>query len=368
MKNNLDNRKIKLAIDAHTLESKDWAGKEQYVFELIKALNKKDKLELVIYGRRDISYLRKDLGNNLVFKNKNFRTPFWQFWLLRELKKDEIDQVLIPCTYLFSALNFFTPQIIVVHDLTSFLSKTRKTHKFSSIFKEKLTMFLSIRNSKKIITMSDNTSRDLIERFSFSKKKVRRIYPGFRLRGMEEQKVTFLKEPIILSVGTIEPRKNTVAIVEAFEKLKKERPEIPWKLVIIGKVGWKSENILERINSSSYIRDIEIKGYVDDGVLEEYYKKSLCLVYPSLYEGFGSPPLEAMGYGCPVIVSQNSSLPEVVGEAGLFFNKDNDIADIIVKLRDDEGERNLRIEKGLEQVKKFNWENISEEIINFIAR
>jgi glycosyltransferase involved in cell wall biosynthesis len=135
------------------------------------------------------------------------------------------------------------------------------------------------------------------------------------------------------------------------------------------KVGWKAEHIFEKIRKFVDLKiGVEYLGYVSDEELAKLYSEADVFVYPSVYEGFGAPPLEAMSCGCPVAVSKTSSIPEVVGEAGIYFNPHdaNDIAKSLIKiLRDDE----LKIElskKGIERAKMFNWDKCLEEFVSVL--
>lgn len=370
---------MKIAIDIHTLEIKDWAGKEQYLSGLLKTITQQKnftqqpKLEILVYGRKDLLFLRSKLNdhpdypyNNIHFVSHNIRTPFWQIWLLFNMKKNRVDHFLSPCGYLAAALNIFIPQTIIVYDLTAFLPGIRKTHTWLLRLKEMLTLFLATRNSRNIISISENTKKDLIKRFPSQQKKISVVYPGSSFQVLDKKDVQWEKKLIILSVGTIEPRKNTSLIISAFEKLKKMKPSIPWELVLVGKIGWKARPILEIIKNSPFTKNIKVTEYISDGALKKYYQEALCLVYPSLYEGFGLPPLEAMSNGCPVIVSQNSSLPEVVGSSGIFFNQGYPIEKAILKLTENKNLREECINKGLVQAKRFNWNSAGQTILKLI--
>ena len=173
-----------------------------------------------------------------------------------------------------------------------------------------------------------------------------------------------LPQKYILYLGTIEPRKNIERIVKAFKKYKKEVSD-DLKLVIVGKKGWKYDNIMKLIESME--TDIIITGYIDEDDKIPIYKLAQIFVFPSLYEGFGMPILEAMAAGTPVITSNISSMPEVAGEAGILvdpFNED-EIFEAYRKILSDKELRREMIQKGLEQAKKFEWKK-SVEILEKI--
>jgi len=358
---------MKLAIDAHALESNQWAGKEHYLFKLLEALDKQPGVELFVYSRKKLAKAELLLSARCRFVSKQLPTPIWQLWLLINLKQKKIDHFLAPCTYLASALNFRRPQTVVIHDLSTWLPNIKKTHPLIPRLKEKIILALAIRNSRHVVAISKNTKKDLEKYFPSQKEKIRVIYQGLRLPAIDEYQESYVKkDPLILFVGTIEPRKNIPAVVKAFEEIKKNRPDIPWRLVLAGKIGWKADDILMLIKRSPFSRDIFLTGYIGDHILQSYYRRALCLVYPSFYEGFGLPPLEAMANGCPAIVPDRSSLPEVTGEAGIFFDNSRTISDIILRLSADRPWRQEIIIKGLRQAKKFDWDETARTFISLI--
>lgn len=360
---------MKIAIDGHTLEVENWSGKEQLLFSLLEELAKKNSKDLfILYLRKSVKKTEKlTSAGNLEIRQKNLPTPIWHFWALLDIKRRKIDRLFAPCAYLISALNIFTPSIIMIHDLTAFLKISRSTHKYSLKIREWLFTYLACVRARTIISVSQNTKKDLTKVFKIRNKKIITIYPGHRFPIIKKNGGDDIK-PVIISVGTIEPRKNIETIVKSFEILKNNFSEIPWKLIIIGKIGWKSDNIIETIKNSKNFQDIEMKGYVSNEELIKIYQTSLCLIYPSIYEGFGLPPLEAMSLGCPVIVSDNSSLPEVVEDAGLKVNcfDNKKIAEMVNMLWNDIDLRKKLEETGYNQSLKFNWNLASDNILNAI--
>ena len=177
-----------------------------------------------------------------------------------------------------------------------------------------------------------------------------------------------VKGDYILFVGTLQPRKNIERLVEAFSRLKSKVKNL--NLVIIGKKGWMYEDILnapEKYNVSDRVKFLDS---VSDEELPVFYQNAICFVLPSLYEGFGLPVLEAMKYGCPVITSNVSSLPEAGGDAALYFNPENvnDIAEKIKKVIEDKTLREEMIQKGYQQIKKFSWEKTARETLQVLEQ
>jgi glycosyltransferase involved in cell wall biosynthesis len=165
-----------------------------------------------------------------------------------------------------------------------------------------------------------------------------------------------LPERFILGVGTLSPRKNFTRLMKAYERLAFTHLKV--HLVIVGDWGWRCEEI----RKESRHPNIHLIGYVEGEELAAIYTLAELFVFPSLYEGFGIPPLEAMACGCPVIVSSNSSLPEVVDEAGLKVNPYSieDIARAMDEILTDSPLKKRLIQKGFEQVKKFSWSQSAE--------
>lgn len=174
-----------------------------------------------------------------------------------------------------------------------------------------------------------------------------------------------INKKYILFVGTLQPRKNIVRLIEAFSKIHHQQQ---LNLVIVGKKGWMYEEILEAPKQYGIENQIKFLEFVPDEDLSLLYKNALCFVLPSLYEGFGLPVLEAMTQGCPVITSNVSSLPEAGGDAALYVDPE-DVDDIAAKMQSlvkDEELRKTLIEKGYKQVKKFSWEKAARETLKVL--
>jgi glycosyltransferase involved in cell wall biosynthesis len=268
--------------------------------------------------------------------------------------------------YLYSFFNF-KKSIIICHDIIPYL--------FPISLVNKLFFTFAINNLKKadyVITDSNNTKRDLCEKFLLPKEKIITLYPGINKKFKEtsaNKKELFRKYGIpleykyILYVGSEAKHKNIKRLLQVISKLEKKH-----KLFFI-KIG-NSGNIHSRRNTNKVIKDLKIKNIkIIDKISEDdiigFYNSVDLLLYPSLYEGFGLPPLEAMACGCPVITSNTSSLPEVVGDAGILVDPyDTEaIAIAVEKVLLNKKIREDMIEKGLKQAKKFSWENYCKELL-----
>jgi glycosyltransferase involved in cell wall biosynthesis len=171
----------------------------------------------------------------------------------------------------------------------------------------------------------------------------------------------------VLSVCTLEPRKNLAHLIRCFAQLIQQERLSDLHLVLVGNLGWKYESIFAELTSTKALRDrIIIAGYVKDEDMAALYSGSLFFVYPSLYEGFGLPPLEAMQCGVPVITSNTSSLPEVVGDAGIMVNpQDSDaLCQAMMQLVSDGNWRKTAAQKCLQQARKFGWAQCADQTLN----
>jgi glycosyltransferase involved in cell wall biosynthesis len=173
-----------------------------------------------------------------------------------------------------------------------------------------------------------------------------------------------IAKPYILFVGTIQPRKNIAKLIEAVSLLKEKQVQ----LVVVGKKGWLWEEILAAPEKFKIADRVKFLDFVTNEDLPILYKNALCFVLPSLYEGFGLPVLEAMKFGCPTVISNVSSLPEVGGDASLYFDPQSvdDIAEKLDKVISDEKLRAEMTEKGYNQVKKFSWEKTAKQTLDVL--
>jgi glycosyltransferase involved in cell wall biosynthesis len=262
------------------------------------------------------------------------------------------------------ALFIKNPYIVTVHDLIRFsLGFAQET------ITEKILLKLDIRGIKRashIIAVSQNTKDDLIKYLNIPDSKISVIYNGVDHGIFKPYTVKMLDKPYILYVGSERPRKNLSRLFEAFAKLKGEFPEL--KLAKVGISGRSKEyrkETMRKLNSLGLTGDVIFVEYITELDLACYYSSAALLAYPSLYEGFGFPLLEAMACGCPVVTSNTSSLPEIVGEAGIMVNPyDTDsLAQAMRRVLTDDKLRDDMVRKGLEQAKRFSWEKAAGETL-----
>ncbi len=266
--------------------------------------------------------------------------------------------------------------VLTVHDL-AFLLRPECADAGLRDYLEK-TVPRSVARADYILADSVNTQDDLICLLGVPPAKVE-VVPGgvdSRFAPVEDQEVLQQMRqrvsggaPYILSVGMIEPRKNLVRLIEAFELLK-ARLSLPHRLVLAGKRGWLSDPIYKRARTSPLASQIEFPGFVAESDLPQLYSAADLFAFPSLYEGFGLPPLEAMACGVPVVTSRSASLPEVVGDAALTVDPESveELADALAMLLQDAALRQRMMARGLIQSKKFTWQAAARRMLDVYRR
>jgi glycosyltransferase involved in cell wall biosynthesis len=364
-----------IGIEAERANLPQKTGVEVYAAELIRHLAKIDqKNNYVLYFRTQPEDWFYQLPKN--FKLRVI--PFPKFWtqirISWEMMTHGVDALMI----LASALPFYHPKksVVTVHDVAWRLFPEAFTQ-FMRQYLEWSTKF-AVQHAKKVVTVSQSTKNDLVKFYGANPGKIEVVYLGFdqnRFKArpygevqpvLDKWKLSFQK--YILFVGTLQPRKNILKLVEAYVILKQQH-RIEEKLVIVGKRGWLWQPIIKKINEYAGLGVVHLDfSSVTDEDLPYLYNGASVFTLTSLYEGFGIPPLEAMASGVPVVVSNVSSLPEVVGDAAILVNpkSENDIAEGILKVLQDKNLRQAMIEKGLKQAEKFSWENTARKTLELL--
>jgi glycosyltransferase involved in cell wall biosynthesis len=270
--------------------------------------------------------------------------------------------------FILPLLNFGYKKIITIHDLGFYVFGSKFARNWHS-WHLRFMLPYSIRHADKIIAVSQATKQQIIDIFKVASEKIVVTYEGvsekFRLIqdkiGVEKVLAKYgIKRPYILFVGTMDPRKNLVRLIKAFQEAKKTLSDL--KLVIVGSKG---ELYTPELNKLISAGDIVLTGYVGEEDLAYLYNGADVFAFPSLYEGFGLPILEAMACGTPVITSQVYSMPEVAGDAALLVDPENieEIAAAIRRLINDHELRKGLIEKGLARAKQFTWAKTAAETL-----
>ena len=283
---------------------------------------------------------------------------------LRLLKKD-IDVFFSPAHY---GPRFCpVPLIVTIHDLSFFYYPQDFLKR--DLFKLKNWTTYTVKKAKKIIAVSYSTKKDLINIYKISPEKIEVIYNGFNhyqgIRATAFKEKNF-SSSYILYIGTLQPRKNLLNLIRAFYKFNQIYQE--FNLIIAGKKGWLYKQIFEEVRSLGIEDKVFFTDYVTDQQLVFLYQNAFCLVMPSFYEGFGLPLLEAMHFSCPVLASFSSSLPEVGGDACLYFDPQNinDLTEKLIKLKTDAKLRKELIKKGKERTKLFSWKKCYRQTLKVI--
>lgn len=262
-------------------------------------------------------------------------------------------------------------KILTVHDISFFLFPEYHPLKRRLLFKALFPR--SLEQADHIITDSHNTKNDLVRYFQVPASKITAIHlgadPSFAPVTQEGAAPVLSGYGIsfgryLLCVGTLEPRKNLVRLLLAYDQFRASHPS-ELQLVLVGADGWLNQELYSTIERSSWKSDIKILGYVPKTQLPALYSGAVAFIYPSVYEGFGLPPLEAMACGAAVITSNCSSLPEVVGDAALAVDpiKIDDIAGAISKLAGDGALRETLKRRGLARAKVFDWLTTAHETL-----
>lgn len=279
---------------------------------------------------------------------------------------------------IYHFINFIVPPrvdgkvIVTVYDM---VYKTFPETMHNSNFKRlEKNLKYSVDRADIIITISENSKKEIAEYLKVRPDKIEIVPPGveFQVYNKEFSKTELekikekynLPEEYVLYLGTLEPRKNIESIIDAFGLYKQKRKN-NLKLVIAGNKGWMYDSIFKRVKDLNIENEVIFTGYVDEEDKPCIYKMSRIFLFPSLYEGFGMPVLEAMASGVPVITSNTSSLPEVCGDAAVLVEpKDiSSICDGIIRLQEDYDFRQQLVEQGFMQCKKFTWERSVEKLI-----
>lgn len=262
------------------------------------------------------------------------------------------------------------PVVVTIHDLSFFYFPQEFLKK--DLYQLKNWTEYSIKMAKRIIAVSKTTKKDIVKFYKIPEEQVDIVYNGFEKKIKEQEENSVLDTynltagQYILYVGTIQPRKNIKTLIRAFTIFSQTHPG--YKLVLTGKKGWLYEDTLEAAQEHIKTKDIIVTGYVPDAVVTELYRNAFCYCLPSLYEGFGIPILEAMSNGCPVITSHSSSLPEIGGDACLYFEPQDqqDLVEKLSQLYDNENMRNELIKKGHDRVSLFSWKKCAMETLDVI--
>lgn len=386
---------MKIGIDGRCLARGRRTGVEEYTINLLKEvfhLDAQNEYRIFFNSWKDSlldwSWLQ-EFPNVRIEKfqipNKILNLCFWYLnWPKIDRMLGGVDVFFMP-NLTFYSLSQKAKLIITLHDL----SFERYPEMFS--LKKRLWHYLVgpkkiCEQAEKIIAVSQSTKDDLIGLYKIQPEKISVIHSGisdkFKVIDRNDKQLIATKEKyqlpyrFILYLGTIEPRKNIISLIQAFDQFKKQAQDEnnadlkKYKLVIAGHDGWLMKEILAEINSSPYREDILKIDFVAEEDKEYFYNLASLFVFPSFFEGFGFPPLEAMRCGVPVITSNSSSLPEIVNGGGIMIdpNRPSEITTAMREILSNKSLHEELIKKGLQQAQKFDWKKSAKKFITHLTK
>ncbi len=358
-----------LAVNARFL-CQEVTGTQRFAINISREL-KKLRPDTIFLAPPDITNLAtaqelrpKIIGDKSYRLRKRLGLPaslFWeQYTLPRFLANNGYPRLL---NLVNQAPLPYSNNFITIHDLAFKLHPQFFSRRFSAYYNFMIPRLS--RRARHIFTVSRHSKADICRHFLIPGNKLTVIYNATDFEPSEDGPPC--QPPYILSVGSLEPRKNISRLISAFTKL--GRQDI--RLVITGKASGKifrEDPLLDASNGRDCGKNIYFTGYLDDRELARYYTNALLFCYPSLYEGFGLPPLEAQACGCPVLLSDRSALPEVFGDSAIYCDPEDiaDIADKLRKLIDDSGLRARLKQAGYANCRRFNWHDATTKILEHL--
>jgi glycosyltransferase involved in cell wall biosynthesis len=371
---------MKIAIQVSDLDQSRIDGTRVYIRELLGRLGEDSRESLFVLYHQESFH--PDLKPRFYSNYQEKKIPFPWAWMQTrfawEIFRNTPDKLFLP----IQAAPFLLPKklevIATIHDLA--WKKFPETFSWWDRFKLDRHLAHVVKRADKLIAVSESTKNDLEKYFpQILSSKVSVIHHGFdaafyekRVSEDEVQKELSVygleKGNYVLYVGALQPRKNLVRLIEAFEILKVTSPQA--KLVLAGEVAWLASDILETRMKSMYREDILLLGKVSFETLRVLYQGARMVAFPSLYEGFGLPILEAFASKVALLTADNSSLREVAGEGALYCQGEN-VEDIAVKLEElwqNQALREELVAKGIEELTRFSWETCSRKTIDFLLK
>lgn len=302
----------------------------------------------------------------------------WQWWINHKTRALQ-DKVLSNLdVFHVSDVTQLVPNrgklVATIYDLSPVIFPQFHTNENRKLFERKLQHVREHADS--LIAISESTKRDVMHYLGFSEDRIHVAYGGVDTNFVPLKDRSALQSILdkygiresgyILHVGTLEPRKNLVRLIEAYALVRQRCGDATPPLVLVGHNGWHSEDIFASVQRFKVADHVQFVGFVEDADLPFVYNGACVFAYPSLYEGFGIPVLEAMACGVPVLTSNVSSLPEIVGDAGVLVTAENTqtIADGLSRLIEDAEFRHHLSQQGVERSKQFSWRETAKATLN----
>ncbi len=362
-----------IGIDAHAIGARQ-GGNETYIKNLIPALAEIDqKNQYTLYfSVAQAAHAWRERFANFTVRLLPPPTPLVRvpLSLALELRRYPVDVLHVQ----YTAPPFCrAPVVTMIHDLA--FEHLPETFTRRGKTQLRLTVRHTARRAAHILTVSEYSRQDIIQTYKLAPEKISVTHNGFEAQFSPMPQTTDeaaviknkfgITQDFLLAVGSLQPRKNLVRLLRAYVKLREQHKDFQQQLVLVGRQLWLYQEILREIRQQNFAQDVIVTGYVDNEDLPALYRSATTLVYPSLFEGFGLPPLEAMACGTPVITSNNSSLPEVVGDAALLVDAHDEqaIANAIFRLVNDKNlQAKLRV-AGFAQAQRFTWRQAAEKTL-----
>lgn len=347
----------KICVNARFLSQKI-SGVQRFAIEISKRLKAKHPhIEFLSPdGILDLD-LKETLGVKVIGKNKGH---LWEQWdLPRYLKKKQNPLLLNLCN---TAPLYYRPKMVCIHDLAFLVNPKWFSKKFYWFYSFLIPRIA--RSAEHLLTVSEFSKNEINQFLKIPRDKISVLYNAIddRFSPPEENQQNENQKNYILAVSSLDPRKNFLRLIEAFQKAAIKDVEL--KIVGAKNAAFADNPLFDQLNDQR----ITFTGYVDDAALIRLYQEATLFVYPSLYEGFGLPPLEAMACACPTLVSNQASLPEICGEASEYINPYEipDIIGKIEKLMQDQKRRKELVLLGQSRVEQFSWEKSVHKLIRLI--
>lgn len=363
---------LQIGIDASRAARAERTGTEQYTVALLAALSGLDHYNQYRLYVNTLPRQLPPLGANFTLRHIPLRRLWTHARLSAELLREAPDVLFVPAHVLPfpGALRPEMPSVVTVHDL-GYLHFP-EAHTASQRLYLRLSTAWNARIACAVIAVSEATRSDLLAHTGVDAQKVHVVQHGVssRFAPQSEQAVAAAREcygippRYFLYVGTIQPRKNLARLLRAYAQARREAADFP-ALVIAGRVGWRSEGIAATAQALGIGAHLHFPGYVADADLPALLSGAEAFVYPSLFEGFGMPILEAMACGTPVLAANTSSIPEVAGNAALLLDPldERAIAKGLLRLATNGNARHELRERGLARAQHFNWERCARETL-----
>lgn len=360
-----------IGIDASRLTVNQKTGVEVYTSNIIQEIITQSKDNFLLWGQKPVPEIFNRFPKRVTWKTLKSPLLWTQFRLSAELITHRSPDIIFIPSHVVPLIhkgNF----VVTIHDVA--FAHFPELYSRNERFYQNLALKTALKTTQTIIVPSQATKQDLVTLFKADTEKITVIYHGvnhdrFYPKKQDEDMPYGIKKPYLLFAGRLEHKKNLVNLIKAFGLLRQES-RLNHQLVLVGKEGFGYAEIAKEINKlpPNIKEDIIETGYVTDSTYDQILRSADFFVFPSLYEGFGLPVLEAMACGIPVVASNVSSLPEVVGDAGLLINpnKPFSIAAAVSRLIHHPQEREELVKTGLKQAKKFTWQKAGQETLDVL--